>query len=58
VFISLLTNREQLRNLIGQLNRLGEDVTDLYLARMGAMVRATVRGQFVIALFRSRSASE
>jgi predicted PurR-regulated permease PerM len=50
VFISLLTNREQLRNLIRQLNPLGEDVTDLYLARMGAMVRATVRGQFVIAL--------
>jgi predicted PurR-regulated permease PerM len=50
VFISLLTNREQIRNLIGQLNPLGEDVTDLYLDRMGAMVRATVRGQFVIAL--------
>ena len=48
VFISLLTNREQIRNLIGQLNPLGEDVTDLYLDRMGVMVRATVRGQFVI----------
>ena len=50
VFISLLTNRQQLRTLIRQLNPLGEDVTDLYLTRMGAMVRATVRGQFVIAL--------
>jgi predicted PurR-regulated permease PerM len=50
VFISLLANRVQIRRLIGQLNPLGDDVTDLYLERMGAMVRATVRGQFVIAL--------
>jgi predicted PurR-regulated permease PerM len=50
VFISLLNNRERVQTLIRQLNPLGEDVTDLYLEKMGAMVRGTVRGQFVIAL--------
>jgi predicted PurR-regulated permease PerM len=50
VFVALLVNREQLRTLIGQLNPLGDEVTDLYLRKMGAMVRGTVSGQFVIAL--------
>ena len=50
VFISLLTNKDAVQNLIRQLNPLGEEVTDLYLAKMGAMVGGTVRGQFVIAL--------
>ena len=50
VFVSLLVNREQVRTLIRRLNPLGEEVTDLYLAKMGAMVRGTVKGQFVIAL--------
>lgn len=50
VFISLLTNGDQLVLLIRRLNPLGEEVTDLYLAKMGAMVRGTVLGQFVIAL--------
>jgi predicted PurR-regulated permease PerM len=50
VFISLLTNRVQVATLVRQLNPLGEEVTDLYLQKMGAMVRGTVRGQFVIAL--------
>jgi predicted PurR-regulated permease PerM len=50
VFVALLVNREKLRALIGQLNPLGEEVTDLYLKKAGAMVRGTVSGQFVIAL--------
>ena len=50
VFVALLTNREKLLTLIRQLNPLGEDVTDLYLRKMGSMVRGTVIGQFVIAL--------
>lgn len=49
VFIALLVHRERLRTLIGQLNPLGEEVTDLYLQKMGSMVRGTVNGQFVIA---------
>jgi predicted PurR-regulated permease PerM len=50
VFVALLVNREKLRTLIRQLNPLGDEVTDLYLRRMGSMVRGTVSGQFVIAL--------
>lgn len=50
VFVSLLTNREELRVLIRRLNPLGEEATDLYLAKMGAMVRGTVKGQFIIAV--------
>ncbi|HET6734286.1 AI-2E family transporter [Mycobacterium sp.] len=50
VFISLLTNKEQVQTLIRRLNPLGEEVTDLYLAKMGAMVGGTVKGQFVIAV--------
>lgn len=50
LFIALLVNREKLRTLIGQLNPLGDEVTDLYLKKTGAMVRGTVFGQFVIAL--------
>jgi predicted PurR-regulated permease PerM len=50
VFISMLVNGDDLRLLIRRLNPLGEEATDLYLAKMAAMVRGTVRGQFVIAL--------
>jgi predicted PurR-regulated permease PerM len=50
VFISLLTNRDAVLTIIRQLNPLGEDVTDLYMAKMGAMVKGTVMGQFVIAV--------
>jgi len=49
VFVALLTNREKLLTLIRQLNPLGDEVTDLYLRKMGSMVRGTVNGQFVIA---------
>jgi predicted PurR-regulated permease PerM len=50
VLVSLLSNREGVQTLIRKLNPLGEEITDLYLAKMGAMVRGTVLGQFVIAL--------
>jgi predicted PurR-regulated permease PerM len=50
VFISLLTNKDEVQTLIRRLNPLGEEVTDLYLAKMGAMVNGTVRGQFIIAI--------
>jgi predicted PurR-regulated permease PerM len=50
VFLALLVNQEKLRTLIAQLNPLGEEATDLYLQKMGSMVRGTVNGQFVIAL--------
>ncbi|MCV7282331.1 AI-2E family transporter [Mycolicibacterium flavescens] len=50
VFLSLLTNRERVVMVIRQLNPLGEDVTDVYMTKMGAMVKGTVMGQFVIAV--------
>lgn len=50
VFASLLSNQDAVRTLIRKLNPLGEDVTDLYLEKMAAMVRGAVFGQFVIAV--------
>ncbi|OBG98029.1 AI-2E family transporter [Mycobacterium sp. E136] len=50
VFVSLLTNRDRVVAMIRQLNPLGEDITDVYMAKMGAMVKGTVMGQFVIAV--------
>jgi predicted PurR-regulated permease PerM len=50
VFMALLVHQEKLRTLLGQLNPLGEEVTELYLKKTAAMVRGTVFGQFVIAL--------
>jgi predicted PurR-regulated permease PerM len=50
VFVALLTRREQVLTLLRRLNPLGEEVTDLYLRKMGSMVRGTVSGHFVIAL--------
>ena len=50
VLISLLVNKTGVITLIRRLNPLGEEVTDLYLAKMGAMVKGTVKGQFIIAL--------
>ena len=50
VFVSLLTNRDRVVTMIRQLNPLGEDVTDVYMGKMGAMVKGTVMGQFVIAV--------
>jgi predicted PurR-regulated permease PerM len=50
VFMALLVHRDKVLTLLGQLNPLGDEVTDLYLKKAGAMVRGTVFGQFVIAL--------
>ncbi|OBF89544.1 AI-2E family transporter [Mycobacterium sp. 852002-51152_SCH6134967] len=50
VFVSLLTNRERVVAIIRQLNPLGEGITDVYMEKMGAMVKGTVMGQFVIAV--------
>lgn len=50
VLISFLVNKSELITLLRRLNPLGEEVTDLYLAKMGAMVKGTVKGQFIIAV--------
>ena len=50
VLISLVVNQTELITLIRRMNPLGEEANDLYLAKMGAMVKGTVKGQFIIAL--------
>lgn len=50
VFLALLTNGDQVVALFRDLNPLGEKVSDIYLAKVGAMVSATVKGQFIIAV--------
>lgn len=50
VFVSLLVKQDKVIALLRQLNPLGEEITDLYLDKIGAMVRGTVKGQFVIAM--------
>lgn len=50
VLISLLSNRTEVITLLRRMNPLGDEVTDLYLAKMGAMVKGTVKGQFIIAV--------
>jgi predicted PurR-regulated permease PerM len=50
VFMSLLINKDRLRKSLSKLNPLGQEVSYLYFDRMGSMTKATVRGQFIIAL--------
>lgn len=50
VFLSLLIGGHKVIDLIKHLNPLGEEVSDLYIAKIGAMVKATVKGQFIIAV--------
>lgn len=50
VFLALLTNGPKVLELFRDLNPLGEEVADIYLAKVGAMVKATVQGQFIIAV--------
>ncbi|MDT5092515.1 MAG: hypothetical protein QOH60_1878 [Mycobacterium sp.] len=57
VFISLLVKHDKVITLIHQLNPLGDEVTDLYLAKMGAMVHGAVKGQFIIALIQGVAAA-
>jgi len=49
VFLALVVNGPKVVALFRDLNPLGQQVSDIYLAKIGAMVTATVRGQFIIA---------
>mgnify|MGYP002144104361 FL=1 len=49
VFLALVVNGPKVVALFRDLNPLGKQVSDIYLAKIGAMVTATVRGQFIIA---------
>jgi len=50
VFFSMIKKGPTLVAMFRGLNPLGDDVADLYLKQIGAMVRGTVFGQLVIAL--------
>ena len=49
VFLSVLQNGPKLIQIFREINPLGTNTSDLYLSRAAAMVRGTVRGQFIIA---------
>lgn len=50
VFLSLLKNQVRLLETVRLLNPLGKKMSDLYVERIGAMTKAMVRGQFIIAI--------
>lgn len=50
VFMSMLRNNKHIIATAKLLNPLGDEVGDLYLQRIGAMTKAMVRGQFIIAI--------
>lgn len=50
LFVSLLRNGPLLLDIFRKLNPLGEEISNVYLSRIGAMVRGTVFGQLMIAL--------
>lgn len=49
VFVSILKNQKSIIKTIHSLNPLGDEISHLYLAKINAMTRAMVRGQFIIA---------
>jgi predicted PurR-regulated permease PerM len=50
VFMSMITHQDKILDTLKKLNPLGNAASDLYFERIGAMTKATVRGQFIIAL--------
>lgn len=50
VFLSVLLNQDKIISLFKRLNPLGKEVGELYLNRTGAMTKAMVKGQFIIAI--------
>lgn len=49
VFMSILKNQDKLLRTFHHLNPLGKDIGGLYVDKAGAMTKAMVRGQFIIA---------
>jgi predicted PurR-regulated permease PerM len=50
IFTTLLINNETIVRTIKGLNPLGNEISDIYLRQAGAMTKAMVRGQFIIAV--------
>ncbi len=49
VFLSILKNQKFIIETTGYINPLGENITNIYIRKMGSMTKAMVRGQFIIA---------
>lgn len=50
VFLSMLRNQRSIKNTMGNLNPLGNEISNYYLEKIGAMTKAMVKGQFIIAV--------
>jgi predicted PurR-regulated permease PerM len=50
VFLSMIIHQDKILDTLKKLNPLGDTASNLYFERIGAMTKATVRGQFIIAL--------
>lgn len=50
VFMSLLIKQDKILSILKELNPLGKSIGELYLNRVSSMTKATVKGQFTIAL--------
>lgn len=50
VFLALLGRGEKIVEVFRDLSPLDSEITDIYLSKIGSMAKATVGGQFVIAL--------
>jgi predicted PurR-regulated permease PerM len=50
LFVNMLMYQDQLINTIKRLNPLGKQMSDTYQAQIGAMTKAMVLGQFIIAV--------
>lgn len=50
VFLSMIVKQNTILQVAKKLNPLGDEISDLYVERIHAMTKATVRGQFIIAV--------
>ena len=50
IFLSILKHGPHLLKTAKKLNPLGDEISDVYISRATAMIRGTVKGQFIIAL--------
>jgi len=49
LFANVLMHQDKLLETVKQINPLGREMSDFYLAKMGSMTKAMTKGQFIIA---------
>jgi len=57
VFLSMIVHQDKIMDTLKKLNPLGDTASNLYFERIGAMTKATVRGQFIIAIFQGAASA-